>query len=238
MDFDPAQPALSALLLGVVYGATFCTLTCSPFIASYIIGTDRGTRRGVWLSVIFNSGRVATYGALGLLVGMAGGAFLVEGVYARWGALAFGLAVAVIGLWIALRRRPSAAGCVCGPEASFIHRLRHRLEPREGDGGELSAASMGLLIGLVPCPPLVALLVFSAAVGSAAMGLLLGVLFGIGTVLSPIIIVAAAAGWFSDRLAREAPLVTPAVRRAGGLLLVLLGVWTVYNAVAAGWITL
>ena len=238
MDFDPAQPALSALLLGMVYGATFCTLTCSPFIASYIIGTDRGTRRGVWLSVIFNSGRVATYGVLGLLVGLAGGAFLVEGVYSRWGALVFGLAVAVIGLWIAVRRRPSAAGCACGPGATWTQRFLHRLEPREGDGGELSAASMGLLIGLVPCPPLVALLVFSAAVGSAAMGLVLGVLFGIGTVVSPIIVVAAAAGWFSDRLAKEAPLLTSGVRRMAGVLLVVLGVWTVYNAMAAGWTTL
>jgi threonine/homoserine/homoserine lactone efflux protein len=50
--------------------------------------------------------------------------------------------------------------------------------------------------------------------------------------------VAAAAGWFSDRLAREAPLITPGVRRVGGVLLVVLGVWTVYNGVASGWVTL
>jgi thiol:disulfide interchange protein DsbD len=236
MDFDPAQPALSALLLGIIYGATFCTLTCSPFIASYIIGTDKGTRRGIWLSIIFNSGRVITYGVLGLLVGLAGGAFLVEGVYARWGALVFGIAVAALGIWIAVRRRPDRVGCACGPEASWMQRLRHRFEPKEGDGGELSAAGMGLLIGLVPCPPLIALLLFSAAIGSAAMGLVLGLLFGIGTIISPIIIVAAAAGWFSDRVSREAPLMTSGLRRMAGLMLVLLGIWTVYNAINAGWI--
>jgi thiol:disulfide interchange protein DsbD len=232
VDFDPGHPELSALLLGIIYGATFCTLTCSPFIASYIIGSDRGTRRGVWLSVIFNGGRVVTYGLLGLAVGLAGGAFLVEGVYALWGAIFFGIAVALIGIWIAVRRRPGSA-CACTKEASWAQRLWHRVEPREGDGGELSAAGMGLLIGLVPCPPLIALLVFSAAVGSAATGLVLGLLFGIGTVISPIIIIAAAAGWFSERIAMEAPAMRTGIRRVAGVMLVLLGIWTAWNALAA-----
>jgi cytochrome c-type biogenesis protein len=233
VDFDPGQPELSALLLGIIYGATFCTLTCSPFIASYIIGSDRGTRRGVWLSVIFNGGRVITYGLLGLAVGMAGGAFLVEGVYALWGAILFGVAVALIGIWIAVRRRPGSAACGCAGETSWARRLWHRVEPREGDGGELSAAGMGLLIGLVPCPPLIALLVFSAAVGSAGTGLVLGVLFGIGTIISPIIVIAAAAGWFSDRIAKEAPVMRMGIRRVAGLMLVALGVWTAWNALTA-----
>lgn len=235
MDFDPGRPELSALVLGIVYGATFCTLTCSPFIASYIIGSDRGTRRGVVLSVVFNGGRVVTYGALGLAAGLLGSAFLTDGTYATWGALAFGAAVAAIGVWMAARRRPGrrGTGCACSQEASWARRLWHRLEPREGNGGELSAGLMGLLIGLVPCPPLVALLVFAAAMGSAGTGLALGLLFGIGTVVSPIIIVAAAAGWFSDRIASEAPTMRGAVMRAGGLMLLVLGAWTVYNALTA-----
>jgi sulfite exporter TauE/SafE len=233
VDFDPGRPELSALLLGIIYGATFCTLTCSPIIASYIIGSDRGTRRGIWLSVIFNSGRVITYGLLGLGVGLAGGAFLVEGVYALWGAIFFGIALALIGIWIAVRRRPGSLGCGCTKEASWIERIWHRIEPREGDGGELSAAGMGLLIGLVPCPPLIALLVFSAAVGSASTGLVLGMLFGIGTVISPIIVIAAAAGWFSDRIAKEAPAMRFGVRRVAGVMLVLLGIWTAWNALTA-----
>ncbi len=208
-------------------------MTCSPFIASYIIGSDRGTRRGIWLSLIFNGGRVLTYGALGLAVGLAGGAFLVEGAFARWGALAFGVAVAGIGLWIAIRRRPTKGGCSCPAEASWTRRLLHRLEPREGDGGELSATAMGLLIGLVPCPPLIALLVFSAAVGSAGTGLALGLLFGIGTLISPIIIIAGFAGWFSERIAKEAPLLRPGVMRVAGLMLIVLGIWTAYRAIVA-----
>jgi thiol:disulfide interchange protein DsbD len=237
MEFNPAEPVVSALVIGIIYGATFCTLTCSPFIASYIIGTDRGTRRGMWLSIIFNGGRVATYAMLGLVVGLAGGAFLVESVYARWGALVFGGAVAAIGIWIVVRRRSPGAGCGCSPDASWTDRMRYRLVPKEGDGGELSAAGMGLLIGLIPCPPLIALLVFSAAIGSATMGLTLGLVFGLGTLISPLIIVAGAAGWFSDRVARDAPLMTSGIRRVGGLMLVLLGIWTIYNALTAGWIT-
>ena len=238
VEFDPGQPELSALLLGIIYGATFCTLTCSPIIASYIIGSDRGTRRGIWLSVIFNSGRVITYGLLGLAVGLAGGAFLLEGTFALWGAIFFGVALALIGFWIAIRRRPGSLGCGCTREASWIERIWHRIEPREGDGGEMSAASMGFLIGLVPCPPLIALLVFSATVGAAGTGLVLGLLFGIGTVISPIIIIAGAAGWVSDRIAREAPVMRFGIRRVAGLMLVALGIWTAYNALTAVGLTL
>ena len=97
----------------------------------------------------------------------------------------------------------------------------------------MSAAGMGLLIGLVPCPPLIALLIFSATVGSAGTGLVLGLLFGIGTVISPIIIIAAAAGWFSDRVAKEAPVMRIGVRRVAGLMLVALGIWTAWNAITA-----
>jgi sulfite exporter TauE/SafE len=233
VEFDPAQPLMSALFLGLIYGATYCTLTCSPIIASYIIGSDRGSRRGIWLSVIFNSGRVVTYGLLGLAVGLAGGAFLVESVFALWGAILFGASLAIIGLWIAFRRRPGDLGCSCAKEASWIDRIWHRIEPREGDGGEMSAVGMGLLIGLVPCPPLIALLVFSAAVGSAGTGLVLGLLFGVGTVISPIIVIAGAAGWFSDRIAKEAPVMRFGIRRFAGLMLVVLGIWTSWNALTA-----
>ena len=233
VEFDPGQPEMSALVLGIIYGATFCTLTCSPIIASYIIGSDRGTKRGIWLAVIFNSGRVITYGLLGLAVGLAGGAFLVKGVYALWGAIFFGIALALIGIWIVVRRRPGNLGCSCSKEATWVQRVWHRIEPREGDGGEMSAAGMGLLIGLVPCPPLIALLIFSATVGSAGTGLVLGLLFGIGTVISPIIIIAAAAGWFSDRVALEAPVMRTGIRRVAGVMLVALGIWTSWNAINA-----
>jgi sulfite exporter TauE/SafE len=177
---------------------------------------------------------VITYGLLGLTVGLVGGSFIVEGVYAYYGAIIFGISVALIGVWIAVRRRPGKMGCACPQDATWIQRIWHRIEPREGNGGEGSAVAMGLLIGLVPCPPLIALLVFAAAVGSAYTGLVLGLLFGIGTVISPIIIIAAAAGWFSDRIAKEAPLMRISVRRFAGLMLVLLGIWTAYNALIGG----
>ena len=232
MAIEGGSPWATALLLGVVYGATLCTLTCSPFIAAYVVGTDRGTRRGVWLSLVFNAGRVATYAGLGLAVGLAGSAFVEGGALARWGALAFGAVVVGVGLYLAARRRPRACGC--GREASLTRRLAARLRPGEGAGNEAYAALMGVLIGLVPCPPLVALLVAAAAYGSAATGLGMGLLFGLGTVVSPMLLVAAAAGWFSERVAREAPLARHGVTRAAGALLVLLGAWTVYRAVVAG----
>jgi thiol:disulfide interchange protein DsbD len=233
MEFDPGHPELSAFLLGLVYGATYCTLVCSPFIASYIVGSDRGTSRGIWLSFIFNGGRILTYGLLGLGVGLMGAAFLEKGDYARVGALAFGLSVAAIGIWITVRRQSRSRACSCADDASLTQRIRHRFNPQEGEGGEMSAGLMGLLIGLVPCPPLIAILVVSATMGSASLGLVLALLFGIGTSISPIIVIAGAAGWFTDRVAKEAPLMTSGLRRVAGLLLIILGIWTAYRAYVA-----
>jgi sulfite exporter TauE/SafE len=231
--FDPggADPLAAALVLGVVYGLTFCTLTCSPFIAAYVVGADRGTRRAVWLSVVFNAGRVGTYGALGLAVGVVGAAFLEEAAFARWGALAFGAVVVGIGGYLAVRSRPRA--CACPREAGLVSRIAARLRPGEGASREGYAALMGLLIGLVPCPPLIALLLYSAAYGSAAMGLGLGLAFGVGTMLSPMLVVAAAAGWFTDRIARDAPFARFGMSRVAGVVLIALGLWTVWRASVA-----
>ena len=50
------------------------------------------------------------------------------------------------------------------------------------------ALGTGFVYGLAPCQPLIALMGLTAASGSPFTGLIMGLAFGLGTVISPIII--------------------------------------------------
>ena len=68
VEFDPGQPEMSALVLGIIYGATFCTLTCSPIIASYIIGQQQaeGQQRAMHeMLLTFNHHIIGRFGQRG-----------------------------------------------------------------------------------------------------------------------------------------------------------------------------
>lgn len=92
---------------------------------------------------------------------------------------------------------------------------------------DLGAFSLGLTRGLVLCPPLVVLLVMSISTGVPADSFVLAVLFGLGTTISPILHLGGATGW----LLSKAPLFRKWIALAGAGLLIILGIFTIVNAV-------
>ena len=77
---------------------------------------------------------------------------------------------------------------------------------------------MGFTRGFILCPPLVALLVYSATFGQVN-STIMAVLFGVGTALSPLLILGGATGW----LLNKAPLFTKWLSKIGGIALVVMG---------------
>ena len=55
------NPYLASFALGLLYGLTFCTSLCLPYLTSYIAGIGAGFRKGVIVTSIYNSGRVTAY---------------------------------------------------------------------------------------------------------------------------------------------------------------------------------
>ena len=95
---------LEAFAVGVLYGLAFCTSACLPYIASYIAGIGAGFRKGVLITLIYNSGRISAYALVGGLIGVLSGAFrfLVDEAaimsFQEYSSYAFGIVTIAIGV--------------------------------------------------------------------------------------------------------------------------------------------
>ena len=93
-------------------------------------------------------------------------------------------------------------------------------------GVDFGAFSLGLTRGLVICPPLIALLAYSLPFSNPLGSVGIAVLFGLGTTLSPILLLGGVTGW----LLSKAPLFRKWISIAGGVILIVLGIITMYSS--------
>ena len=64
------NPYLAALIGGIFYGFAVCTSSCLPYITGYIAGVGAGFRKGIAITMIFNSGRIVAYTLIGGIIGI------------------------------------------------------------------------------------------------------------------------------------------------------------------------
>lgn len=216
-----SNPYLASLVLGVFYGFTFCTSICLPYISSYIAGISAGFRKGVIVTAIYNSGRIAAYGVIGILT--ASFKTLVSdslfGSYQKYSSLAFGIAVIVIGMSIIFTKHTGNQCTVKHDPQGFLEAVKQRFDVR--------AFSMGFTRGFVLCPPLIALLLYGVTSSPQTNPTFLAVLFGLGTTASPLLLLGGMTGW----LLEKAPLLRKWISRFGGAILILLGISVLLSAI-------
>jgi sulfite exporter TauE/SafE len=221
-----SNPYVGAFAGGLLYGVAVCTAACLPYIASYIAGIGAGFRKGFGLTLVFSSGRIAGYALIGAVVGLFSGLFrlFVSGTafspFQVYASLAFGVVTIIIGVSVLVKsRRP----CEC--EAS-----NSKSTVAQGKKGwlgfDLGAFSLGLSRGLIICPPLIALLLYSLPFSTPIGSLALAVFFGLGTVLSPMLFLGGVTGW----LLNKAPLLRKWVSIGGAAVLMLLGAGSLINS--------
>ena len=63
-----SNPYIGSFAIGLIYGLGVCIASCLPIVAGYIAGMGAGFRKGVRVTLIFNSGRVLGYALIGLLI--------------------------------------------------------------------------------------------------------------------------------------------------------------------------
>jgi len=214
-----ANPYVAALASGFLYGLVFCTPTCLPYVASYIAGINADFRRGVSVTLIFNSGRLTAYALIGVAVGMF--KLLMNDsfrhVFQTYSSFAFGLTTITIGLTILVRNKQPSCNCGAEEVVGSSNKLKNRFDFR--------AYSLGLSRGLILCMPLLAILAYAVTFASPVDSLLLAVLFGLGTTLSPILLLGGATGW----LLNKAPLFRKWISRLGAAALIVLGLVTLIS---------
>jgi len=202
---------------GVLTSIGPCNLSMVPVVMGYVGGQQDLTRkRGFWLSTFFTVGSSITFMLLGLIAALVGGLFGTERTLLYW---FVALACFLIGL--------NLLGAL-QLNFDFLARLKPK---RVAVTGLIGALLLGLVVGLAgsQCgtPVLVAILGLVMAKGKVAYGATLLFAYGLGRG-APII----AAGTFTG-VVKALPAMerwTRWMERAAGIVLVLVGVYFVWEA--------
>ena len=171
----------SVWLLGVSMGLTACTVTCLPFMGTWVLGRGGGNREALLDTGIFMLGRVTAYSLLGAVAG-ALGAWLAQMLSSGVGNAFIGAASMGAGVWLLLPSRRSAP---CGAARA---------------GAGMPPFFLGFSLSLTPCAPLASLLAVCAVSGGTMSGMGYGLSFGLGAALTPLLVIVPLLGLFGRNL--------------------------------------
>ncbi|MDH0893237.1 MULTISPECIES: sulfite exporter TauE/SafE family protein [unclassified Pseudomonas] len=206
----------SALILGLL-GGGHCLGMCGGLMGALTLAIPPEQRaRRLRLLLAYNLGRILSYATAGLLIGLAGWAVASSpaamALRVAAGLLLIAMGLYLAGWWSGLTRI----------EAVGRHLWRH-LQPLASRLMPVSSLPRALLLGAVwgwlPCGLVYSTLLWASSQGSPTDSALLMLAFGLGT--WPVLL---ATGMAAERL--TALLRRRGVRVAGGLLVILFGLWT------------
>ena len=214
---------------GLAVGFGHCIGMCGPIVVSLSLSLKG--RSVLVPHLLYNGGRITTYGLLGGVMGASGSftrvvasiASLQKGVMILTGILIVVMGLAMAG-WIPL-------GVIFGdhynPQGVLSRGFRKLSEARSTG----TYYPLGMLLGLLPCGPVYTALLAAARAGmetqSTLEGLLIGVglmlSFGLGTVVALLLIAKLAdLGWLKRR---------DVIYKISSVLMVIVGVYFVVKAI-------
>lgn len=202
----PQETTLFAVwLLGMSLGLTACTVTCLPFMGTWVLGRGGSQMQALYDTSMFVSGRIVAYALLGAIAGGAG-VWLSEAMRGGTGNAVIGLASIAAGMWLLRAGKPHSP---CGVARG---------------AGSTPPLLMGFSLSLTPCAPLASLLAVCAAAGSVRLGMANGMVFGLGAALTPMLILLPLISLLGKSLRDNREWITRWIRWGAAAVLILLGV--------------
>jgi len=206
----------SALVLGLL-GGGHCLGMCGGLMGALTLAIPPEQRgRRLRLLMAYNLGRILSYAGAGLLLGLAGWALASSPVAMALRVMAALLLIAMglylAGWWSGLTRIEALGRGLW----RHIQPAASRLMPVSSVP---RALLLGALWGWLPCGLVYSTLLWAASQGNAGYSAALMLAFGLGT--WPILL---ATGLAAERV--NAVLRRRSVRMAGGVLVMLFGIWT------------
>ncbi|MBF0444996.1 MAG: sulfite exporter TauE/SafE family protein [Magnetococcales bacterium] len=199
-----APTILSVLLMGLSVGLTSCAATCLPFLGTWTLGRGRGGWSAFTDTALFLAGKILAYALLGAGAGFLG-YWLTDTLSGGVGHIAIGISGIIAGLWLIVPKKKSSH---CPPGKK---------------GGGLPPFLLGFSMSLVPCAPLTSLLALSAMTGEITQGAQYGALFGIGTSLTPLLVIMPLVGVMGKNIIRDRPWLGKWLGNFAGITLCILG---------------
>lgn len=200
----PHETTLFAIwLLGVSLGLTACTVTCLPFMGTWVLGRGGSQLHALRDTALFVSGRIIAYTLLGAVAGGAG-VWLSEAMRGGTGNAVIGLASIAAGVWLMRAKPHSPCGVARG-------------------AGSTPPLLMGFSLSLTPCAPLASLLAVSATAGSIKLGMANGMVFGLGAALTPLLVLLPLISLLGKNLRDNREWMVRWIRWGAAAVLILLG---------------
>ncbi|MGH8380863.1 sulfite exporter TauE/SafE family protein [Pseudomonas sp.] len=206
----------SALILGLL-GGGHCLGMCGGLMGALTLAIPKEQRsRRFRLLLAYNLGRIFSYALAGLLLGLAGWAVanspVALGMRVVAALLLISMGLYLAGWWSGLTRIEGLGRGLW----RHIQPVANRLLPVSS---QPRALLLGVLWGWLPCGLVYSTLLWAASQGNAVDSALLMLAFGLGT--WPVLLTTGLAAERTSALLRKR-----SVRIAGGLLVILFGLWT------------
>lgn len=207
---------LAPLLLGLA-GSLHCVGMCGPLLLA--LPLDRaGKRQVIRQMLVYHSGRLLTYAALGMLFGLLGKGLAIAGFQQVLSILAGIFMLGMAGMAWRFERLvtalPGFGAFSQRVKSSIGHLLRHN--------SKVATFSIGLLNGLLPCGMVYAALAGAIASFGAVEGGFFMAVFGLGT-LPLLLLVTVLGRSFSATVRRKIRIAQPILLALVGLLLLQRG---------------
>ena len=190
-----------------------CFVICAPVLITYIAGRKKTWRQALGDTFVFLSGRLTAYLILGYLAGLSGKAirdFTASGIISLLQPLGGGIII-ILGIFVLTGKNRDSRLC------RFINTKASNFS---------SLFLLGFVIGILPCAPLLALLLEISLISKTALeGMIYSLFFGLGTLISGLIVIGGLTGifsWLPKTLKSERTALV--FRVICGLLLIALGI--------------
>ncbi len=168
---------IEALTLGLLNGLGPCMVACAPVLIPVIASTSKNYKEGLISTIFFSFGRIISYMVLGMLSGLAGESF------ERF------ISAKVVGVFIILLAFFLMFNIHTRCLVSKIKITNNRM---------LFVA--GIVMGFTPCAPMLGALAIAVLSKSWLIGTVVGFLFGIGTMLSPLLLLGTLSGAWAKKV--------------------------------------
>lgn len=160
-----------AIALGLL-GSLHCAAMCGPLLLA--LPTASGAAGNFILGrVIYQLGRISTYGFMGVVAGLIGQSVVFAGMQ-RWLSIALGAAI-LTGFFL------SKKIVLAAPVVRLVMRLKSLMATQLRQRSFRSLALLGMLNGLLPCGLVYVALAGAITRGNIFSGVLFMCMFGLGT---------------------------------------------------------
>ena len=210
---------ITFLLQGFLIGSGPCIIICAPILLPYIAGTKRTWQDGLKATLVFSLTRLVVYTFMGGVVGYVGYYLfqLFHGqIWAKFLWIFAGLFIIALGILIAFGKGIKNPVC-------------QLLQKQTVENSTKSMIFLGLVIGFSPCLPLLAVLTEIMFLAEEFyQGFLYGFAFGIGTVISPLLLLGALAPLIPAKLIKTDKAMK-IFNVVCGALLILVGLYIIWK---------